>query len=148
MTTASTSTHASTKTSRQWITWIAIWAILVNALMPAIAHATMSRSAPLALGEICSASASKVERPITPNKRNSSKQSGQTTQLPHSHCAYCLSLTGTDGWMSTAVTPRLPSGSTTLVLSLPLFSFHLVEPWRTPLSRAPPTFASFFSPAH
>jgi hypothetical protein len=109
--------------------WIALLAILFNALAPSITHALVQSSASSYPSDICSANAPQAD---------TSPQS--PTQLPHSmkHCLMCALHGGADGLPPGAFAALIGSGEPLLAIAPSYLAPGMRPIWDAASPRAPP----------
>ncbi|TFW33875.1 DUF2946 domain-containing protein [Massilia horti] len=118
--------------------WLACFAILAASLMPTVSRALAAAGDAAFAAEICSASGTRVESPILASHHDSGPdQHG----LQLDHCGYCLTHAGSFGLLPifATIVPALPDAPAGAQL-LPQ-TFHPIQGWTIPQSRAPPSAA-------
>jgi hypothetical protein len=123
--------------ARHWTAyaWIAVLAILFNALAPVVSHA-MSRSTDAADGEICTTMGVAMKPMTMPGKRDSNALLKNLTD-----CGYCGTHAGSFGLPPTA---GLALALVDTHDSHPYLFYQAPHPlaaWTAPQSRGPPAFA-------
>ena len=118
------------------ISWLASFAILLNALMPTIAHAVAANQGESVIwGAICSASGTK----FVPNPLGQPADQQPDTKPPMAHCPYCLAHAGTDVLPTQPVQLPLAVALTHVMPRLFYFAPYPLFAWAAAQPRAPPT---------
>ncbi|WP_342618591.1 DUF2946 domain-containing protein [Rhodoferax sp. GW822-FHT02A01] len=130
---------------RYWSTWIAILAILLNSLMPTVAHAVSGKQSAPRSGwtEVCTTQGA-IWIKVAADESDAAQSPTQPANAPQGtmtlvHCPYCLLHAGAPGLPAVVehglVTDRadsrpLPSASH--------LQIHSQAHWESPAVRAPP----------
>ena len=134
------------KTTTQLIAvaWLAILAILFNALMPAVSHAISFSSATPAQVEVCTAMGMEmIPMPALPNGTTNETDKPPSDKLLKSmtHCAYCATHAGAFGLAPAATSVFAVLGGHDDFPPLYYQAARTLIPWLLAQSRAPPFLA-------
>jgi hypothetical protein len=131
---------------RQFSTWLAILAILLNALMPTVSLAfdtadAVSTSAEGEWVEMCSASGSAwllLDANGQLLARSTQKPEGALASSHEGHCPYCLTHAASFGLAPTSATQAMAWPVLADRLAQPAAPRQKQQTWLTPAARAPP----------
>jgi hypothetical protein len=130
------------KTTTQLIAvaWLAILAILFNALMPAVSHAISVSPATPAQVEVCTAMGMEMmTMPVLPNGENGVPSDKLLKSM--THCAYCATHAGAFGLAPAATGVFAVLGGHDDFPPLYYQAARTLFPWLLAQSRAPPFLA-------
>ncbi len=82
--------------------WLAVFAILMNALAPSISHALAAASGNPGAWEICRADRSQADLAVIAGALDEQQAPDQAGSMDH--CGYCLPHAGTHGLLPSAIT--------------------------------------------
>ena len=118
------------------LVWLASVAILLNALMPTIAHAiAASQGGPVFWGAICSASGTKFA-PVPFGQPADNKSDSKAAMV---HCPYCLAHAGSVALPSQQVQLSLTVALAHVMPRLFYLAPYPLHAWVTAHPRAPPS---------
>lgn len=124
--------HFQHKT-RSRTAWIAVFAILLGALMPALSHA-LSRigGGETRWVEVCTVAGTKLVAVDDAGK------SGSAELFPAERCAFCASHAGAPALPAPQLMPFVPKGDRDEFPTLHFHAPHLLSAWAPAHPRAPP----------